>query len=74
MNKNDCKHFHRIGDNYGESCQNCKKQLSGYGYGGWFGYNLLEPRTCIHLFSPMGEDAVCIYCEEWKSNLEGKDS
>jgi hypothetical protein len=65
----DCKHLSRVGDNYGESCADCHKQLSGYGYGGWFGYNLTEPRpVCIHLFAPMGDGGpmICIYCEEMK--------
>lgn len=69
-----CSHSRRVGDNYGESCQSCGAQLSGFGYGGWFGRNLTGTTTCIHLFAPMGEDEVCIYCEEWKSNLEGGDS
>jgi hypothetical protein len=64
----DCKHLSRVGDNYGMSCMDCGKQLSGFGYGGWFGMNLTGKTTCIHLWSPMGEGgaAICVYCEEIK--------
>ena len=77
MDKNTCKHLSRIGDNYGESCADCGTQLSGFGYGGWFGRNMTGRETCIHLWSPMGEvytegvnttqHEVCIYCEEWRT-------
>ena len=63
---NNCQHLNRIGDNYGESCSDCGKQLSGYGWGGWFGRNLTEDRHCIHLFAPLGEKGSaewCIYCQ-----------
>jgi hypothetical protein len=66
---NDCQHLKRIGDNYGESCQDCGKQLSGYGWGGWFGSRLTGRETCIHLYAPMGEEGsprVCIYCERFE--------
>lgn len=64
----DCKHTKRVGDNYGESCADCGKQLSGYGYGGWFGRFIAGNEKCIHLFAPMydGGPKVCIYCEVWK--------
>ena len=64
----ECEHNNRIGDNYGESCRNCGKQLNGYGYGGWFGANLTGQERCIHLWSPIGEGGamVCVYCEAWK--------
>jgi hypothetical protein len=72
----DCKHLSRIGDNYGESCIDCGKQLSGLGYGGWFGMNLTGEIICVHLWSHVGEDhvegvnrirhEVCVYCEEWR--------
>lgn len=66
-----CKHLHRIGDNYGESCRDCGKQLSGYGWGGWFGNNQTGRETCIHLWIRAGEteDAprVCIYCQAWET-------
>lgn len=67
---NDCPHHSKIGDNYGESCLQCGAQLSGYGYGGWFGSNLTEHPTCIHVWAKAGDadDAgeICIYCYEWK--------
>lgn len=65
MTINLCNHRNRIGDNYGESCYDCGKQLSGYGYGGWFGRNLTK-QTCIHLWSPCGNMEVCIYCESMR--------
>jgi hypothetical protein len=70
----DCKHLHRVGDNYGESCADCGKQLSGYGWGGWFGRNLTNPLpVCIHLFAPLfgeGGPMVCIYCEQPKAEAQ----
>jgi hypothetical protein len=73
---NNCQHLRRVGDNYGESCADCGKQLRGYGYGGWFGVNLTGTEKCIHLWSRVGEDyvegvnrirhEVCVYCEEWR--------
>lgn len=68
---NECKHLSRVGDNYGESCADCGKQLSGYGYGGWFGRELRENVSCIHVFSLMGESGaeICIYCETIKEQL-----
>lgn len=69
---NECKHLHIIGDNYGESCRDCGKQLSGYGWGGFFGRNLTGKETCIHLWSLVGDASenpvgdrleVCIYCQ-----------
>lgn len=67
---NECKHSRIVGDNYGSSCANCGQQLSGYGYGGFFGRNLNGKESCIHLWSPIGEGgaAVCVYCEEWKED------
>jgi hypothetical protein len=67
-----CDHLRKVGDNYGESCADCGEQLSGYGYGGWFGININGNRTCIRLFSPVGDDGakICIYCEEWEENLK----
>lgn len=62
-----CKHLVIIGDNYGDSCADCGEQLSGYGYGGFFGINLTGQETCFHTWSPIGgeEDSakICIYCE-----------
>jgi hypothetical protein len=71
MNLADCKHLNRIGDNYGESCSDCGKQLSGYRWGGWFGRNLGGTESCIHLWSPAGDTPdtprVCIYCQKWET-------
>lgn len=66
----NCQHLSRVGDNYGESCADCGEQLSGFGYGGWFGQNVDASAKCIHLWSPMGESWVCTYCEEWKDELK----
>ena len=65
----NCKHLNRIGDNYGESCRDCGAQLSGYGWGGFFGSRLTDKETCIHLYAPMGEpgsQVICVYCERLK--------
>lgn len=66
MNPTYCNHKNKIGDNYGESCYDCGKQLSGYGYGGWFGRNITK-QTCIHLWTPLGDNGakfeICMYCE-----------
>jgi len=63
----DCPHNNRVGDNYGESCLDCGNKLSGYGYGGWFGVNLIEHVECIHLWLPVGDtEEVCCYCEAWR--------
>lgn len=63
---NDCKHLRIVGDNYGETCLDCGKQIKGYGYGGWFGRNITTPRECIHLWLDCGDDTfqVCPFCEE----------
>lgn len=67
MPDNTCTHSRRIGDNYGESCADCGKQLSGYGWGGWFGMNLTGTEQCLHLWSSVSDtDQVCIYCEKWQ--------
>lgn len=67
MNMNTCNHTNRVGDNYGESCMDCGKKLSGYGYGGWFGSSLSGNEECIHLWTPVGVgEEICIYCEAWK--------
>lgn len=60
----DCPHNSVIGDNYGSTCQDCGEQLSGFGYGGWFGSLLTGQETCIHQWLSDGEDGeVCPYCE-----------
>lgn len=65
-----CPHNTRVGDNYGESCMDCGKQLSGYGYGGWFGSRIsgtqVKNPKCIHVFAPVEGGEACIYCEEWR--------
>ena len=59
MKKNNCPHDNKIGDNYGLSCKDCGKQLSGYGY-------FARHKNCIHVFMPVAPDSdykVCMYCE-----------
>lgn len=72
MNENECNHASIIGDNYGSSCRLCGKQLTGFGYGGFFGRNLTGKETCIHTWSPMGEggEKVCVHCEMLRSEFE----
>ena len=69
-----CDHNNRVGDNYGESCMDCGKQLCGFGYGGWFGVNLTGANECIHQWLPVGEDGdeVCTYCEGWRNLKQGE--
>lgn len=47
-----------IGDNYGMSCMNCGKQISGYGY-------YAHAKDCIHSWygEPHMKHKTCIYCE-----------
>lgn len=64
-----CQHLNRVGDNYGESCRDCGKQLSGYGYGGWFGRNLIGREQCIHTWSPISDaEDICIYCDSIRND------
>ena len=59
-----CQHERKIGDNYGVSCQNCNKQLEGYGYGGYFGSNLKGNEKCIHVWwTTSTEQEECYYCQ-----------
>ena len=61
----DCQHRHVNGDNYGESCADCGKQLAGYGFGGWFGKNLTGAEICIHrFFDAENGDRQCMFCEK----------
>ena len=65
-----CEHNKRIGDNYGVSCQTCKKQLEGYGYGGFMGGSLTGDERCIHVWS--GQYAgmeECDYCFEIREQV-----
>jgi hypothetical protein len=58
--RSDCPHNLIQGDNYGETCVDCGKVISGYGY--WAeGSN-----ECTHRFLPSGSDnerRVCVFCE-----------
>lgn len=67
---NTCPHKSVVGDNYGTSCRDCGIQLTGFGYGGFFGRNLIGNEKCIHVWSPMGEggEEVCIHCEAFKQD------
>jgi hypothetical protein len=59
----NCKHSRKIGDNYGLTCQDCGKQLEGYGCGGWFGNNLKGDEACIHRWVNSGDlEEECMYC------------
>lgn len=63
----DCPHCCSVGDNYGESCRHCGKQLKGYGNGGWFGGNLNGTEKCIHDFvawACVPEMETCRFCEK----------
>ena len=65
-----CLHLRTEGDNNGESCYDCGKQLRGYGYGGWFGSNLTGTEICIHQWqsaSPDSEEQVCTFCESFRT-------
>ncbi len=65
----NCPHCCSKGDNYGESCRHCGKQLKGYGNGGWFGMNITGAEKCLHDFAPLpaedGEPMLefCRFCE-----------
>lgn len=52
-----CAHTRRVGDNYGETCMDCGRRMSGYGDGG-------QHRDCEHVFAPAGDVEICIYCEQ----------
>ena len=59
----NCKHSRKVGDNYGQTCQDCGEQLEGYGYGGWFGSNLKGDEACIHRWDNSSDFAEeCMYC------------
>jgi len=60
----NCPHCCTQGDNYGESCRHCGKQLKGYGNGGWFGSNLTGLEKCIHDYTGYGERRICRFCEK----------
>ncbi len=59
-----CLHTNKIGDNYGESCEDCGKVLAGYGYGGFFGGNRMIGQKCRHRFVDSGDTTkTCMYCQ-----------
>jgi hypothetical protein len=62
MSENDCKHEHRVGDNYGVSCVDCGVALEGYGYWGE------ASKRCVkHLWLDDGNGGeCCMYCELWR--------
>lgn len=70
---NTCQHLVKIGDNYGMSCRGCGEQLSGFGYGGFFGSRLNGTEVCIHLWAPLGDESatheVCIFCEQTREKV-----
>ena len=54
-----CPHNHVIGDNYGETCQDCGEVLAGYGY--W----AEGSEVCHHDYQPIDDKwEQCIYCED----------
>jgi len=60
----NCRHSSIIGDNYGETCQDCGEVLSGYGY--WAeGQNY-----CNHRYLDAGNEyEICTFCgDERKIN------
>ena len=60
----NCKHSRKVGDNYGLTCQDCGKQLEGYGCGGWFGNNLKGDEVCIHRWVNNSDlEEECMYCQ-----------
>jgi hypothetical protein len=65
-----CQHFKHIGDNYGISCQTCGEQLEGYGYGGFFGNNLIGNEHCIHVWlKTSAEKEECNYCHRVRDRV-----
>lgn len=62
----NCPHCCRNGDNYGESCRHCGKQLAGYGNGGWFGSNLTGTEKCLHDWTDSGDGQICRFCERYE--------
>ena len=53
-----CQHRRKIGDNYGETCLDCGKQLSGFGYGGWFGIDINPERMGVDMAIKINMDAI----------------
>ena len=63
-----CSHNHRIGDNYGVTCQDCGEPLEGYGY--W-----ASTETCQHRWIDNGDGwESCLYCEATRQRDESSDS
>lgn len=56
-----CNHNNIVGDNYGQTCQDCGAVLAGYGYWG-------SAATCQHQWTrdADGDGQTCLYCERWE--------
>lgn len=60
----NCEHEITQGDSYGVSCRACGAVLRGYGYGGFFGADLVPGRECLHEPVPLDNASnICIYCQ-----------
>ena len=70
---NGCQHLSTVGDNYGESCKDCKKARKGYGYGGYRTHELTGDEKCIHEWSGqyMGMEE-CNYCFEIREQRKNR--
>lgn len=73
VDRENCPHCCSNGDNYGDSCCHCGKQLRGYGCGGWFGSNLTGAEKCIHDFTDWGEGRICRFCERYEEIKQVSD-
>jgi hypothetical protein len=74
FDRSTCQHDRTEADNYGESCYDCRAQLRGYGYGGWFGKYLDGAIIdCIHQWYKVDDDyEQCVFCERTKLCDENK--
>jgi hypothetical protein len=54
-----CEHERIIGDNYGETCQDCGLVVSGFGGG-------CVQKTCRHKWGKSEGGSVCIFCGKEK--------
>jgi hypothetical protein len=60
-----CRHPKQISDEYGVSCQLCKKPLKGYGFGGFLKGSLTGEEICLHEWDKSDpEMQECNYCFE----------